>query len=118
MNDERPEDENQSTLDDYFGGQEDLGAEVAPDAIVKKVTQLGKTSVSASVERSDNVKPTPPNDEKEKTPAAVGKDKQPHEIGHRDMPKNLPPSFLLSIDYDRGTNKAVASLYNPGTKKS
>jgi len=117
VNDERPEDENQSTLDDYFGGQEDPGAEVAPDAIAKKATQPRMTSVNAGVERSDNVKPTPPNDEKEKAPAAVGKDRQPHEIGHRDMPTNLPRSFLLSIDYDRGTNKAIASLYSPETKK-
>jgi DNA polymerase I len=117
VNDERPEDENQSTLDDYFGGQEDPGAEVAPDAIAKKATQPGKTSVNASVDRSDNVKSSPPNDGKEKKPTAMDKAKQTHEVGYRDMPKELPPSFLLSIDYDRNTNKAVASLYNPKTKR-
>jgi DNA polymerase I len=117
VNDERSEDENQSTLDDYFGGHENSGTEVTPDVIVKNASQPRKISVNASVERSSNVKHTPSNDEKEKAPAAVGKVKQLHEVGHRDMPKDLPPSFLLSIDYDRDTNKAIASLYNPETKK-
>jgi len=116
VNDERSEDENQSTLDDYFGGHENSSA-VALDTIVKKTAQPRKPPVKASVESSDNVKPTPPNDEKEKIPAPGGKVKQRHEIGYRDMPKDLPPSFLLSIDYDGNTNKAIASLYNPETKK-
>ncbi|MCK5303119.1 MAG: hypothetical protein KAJ96_08255, partial [Candidatus Thorarchaeota archaeon] len=117
VKDEKPEDENQSTLDDFFGGHENSGAEAKPDVIAKEDSQPRKTSVNASVERSSNAKPTPPNDEKEKAEAAPGEVKQPHKVGYRDMPKNLPTSFLLSIDYDRDANKAIASLYNPETKK-
>ena len=117
VKDEKSEDENQSTLDDYFGGHENSGAEAKPDTIVKEDSQPRKTSVNASVERSTNARPTLPNDDKEKTKAAAGEVKQPHKISHRDMPKNLPASFLLSIDYDRDANKAIASLYNPETKR-
>ncbi|MEE9540066.1 MAG: hypothetical protein V3V85_01065, partial [Candidatus Thorarchaeota archaeon] len=113
VKDEKSEDENQSTLDDFFGGHENPGVEAKPDAIVKENSQPRKESVNVSVERSASAKPTPPNDEKDRTEAGAGEVKQSHKVGHRDMPKNLAASFLLSIDYDRDTNKAIASLYNP-----
>ena len=114
---EKPEDENQSTLDDYFGGHENSDAEAKPDAVAKDDSRPRKASVNASVEGSANAKPTPPRDEKEKTDAAADEVKQSHKVGHRDMPKNLLTSFLLSVDYDRNANKAIASLYNPETKR-
>lgn len=37
--------------------------------------------------------------------------------GDRDTPRNLPPSFLLSIDYAGQQKKAVARLYETTTKR-
>ena len=38
-------------------------------------------------------------------------------VGAKDSPTELPPSFLLSIDYAGRENKAIARLYRPDTKE-
>lgn len=38
-------------------------------------------------------------------------------MGEMELPENLPPSFLLSVDYSNTYNKAVVRLYEPTSKK-
>lgn len=38
-------------------------------------------------------------------------------VGNSETPENLPPSFLLSVDYSGALNKAVARLYRPDNKQ-
>lgn len=38
-------------------------------------------------------------------------------IGEKELPEDLPPSFLLSVDYSSKHNKAVLRLYEPKSRK-
>ncbi|MDF1539446.1 MAG: DNA polymerase domain-containing protein [Candidatus Thorarchaeota archaeon] len=39
-----------------------------------------------------------------------------HPAGHRETPRNLGPSYLLSVDYEGYLKKAVIRLYDPASK--
>ncbi len=103
--DERSADENQSSLEDYFS-ESDSASE---DSIVE--SKSPQSEVDSPPSNEDN-------------PASTGSivdngDEAPLDIvvEDTDTPNNLPPSFLLSIDYSGAHNKAMARLYNPGNKQ-
>ncbi|MHA2353015.1 MAG: 3'-5' exonuclease, partial [Candidatus Thorarchaeota archaeon] len=101
--DERPADENQSSLEDYFTQSEEpiMDSEGPP---------------SDSPNR-DN--PSSPNDNDSTANNVTEEEDIAMEVsvGDTDTPENLPPSFLLSVDYSGALNKAVARLYRPDNKQ-
>ena len=102
--DEQPVDENQSSLEDYFTQSEDI--EDSPSDIDTNASNKDNPSATKDDStQTDNVT----NDEEE-PPLDVP-------VEDSETPTNLPPSFLLSIDYSGAHNKAMARLYHPDTKK-
>lgn len=101
--DEQPTDENQSSLEDYFT-QSDTASEGQP------------SDIETNPSNEDN--PTSSNDSDDPTDS-VNEDEEenPVEVEDSETPENLPPSFLLSIDYSGAHNKAVARLYQPDNKQ-
>ncbi|MHA1907959.1 MAG: DNA-directed DNA polymerase I, partial [Candidatus Thorarchaeota archaeon] len=121
MEKENNEQENQSSLEDFFG----VESEPAPKKKSEKVT-----TKDTAKDLAPSAKKTESNDIKnddidyddleairksvDPTPAPIGK----HKLGSRDAPKNLGPSYLLSVDYIGGNlKKAVVRLYDPVTKQ-
>ena len=74
--------------------------------------------ISANPSNDDNPTPNnignPPVDD-----VSDDEDEPPLDVlvEESDTPENLPPSFLLSIDYSGVHNKAMARLYRPDNKK-
>ncbi|MFX1485164.1 MAG: DNA-directed DNA polymerase I [Promethearchaeota archaeon] len=97
--DEKPVDKGQSSLEDFFSETEEYG--------------------SSDSEESDEVNPANSNDVADSSPDAEPDedDVVPVKVGKRELPENLPPSFLLSVDYSGPDNKAVTRLYRPDTKE-
>jgi len=111
--DERPADENQSSLEDYFS-QSDTTSE---DFIMRPEDSLHDTK--ATTTNNDN--PTSSNDSDDSTDSIIDDEEEDDSVNivveDSDTPENLPPSFLLSIDYSGAHNKAVARLYRPDNKQ-
>jgi DNA polymerase I len=102
--DEQPADENQSSLEDYFTQSEDI--EDSPSDVDTNPSKNDNPSASEDdSKQTDNV-----SDDEDEPPLDVP-------VEDSETPTNLPPSFLLSIDYSGAHNKAVARLYNPDNKK-
>ena len=103
--DERSADENQSSLEDYFS-ESDSALE---DSIVE--SKSPQSEVDSPTSNEKNPDPTESVvDNAEEAPLDIV-------VEDSDTPNNLPPSFLLSIDYSGAHNKAMARLYNPGNKQ-
>ncbi|OLS31162.1 MAG: DNA polymerase 1 [Candidatus Thorarchaeota archaeon AB_25] len=101
--DEQPADENQSSLEDYFTQSEEpmIDSEGPPS-----------DSPNSDNPSSQNDNSSTANDVTEEEDATIEVS-----VGDRDTPENLPPSFLLSVDYSGALNKAVARLYRPDNKQ-
>jgi hypothetical protein len=117
--DKDSEDKNQSTLDDFFDTDEDVSpkgerSEGAPSKSMKDSSpQLKKGTEEGDLQSSS----------RKDTENTVDEDTQPQpknevKSGYRDSPENLPPSYLLSVDYEGRRKKAVLQLYNPQTKRT
>ena len=105
--DEQPADENQSSLEDYFTESEDttIDSEDSPSDVGANPSNKDNPSESDDSTTTDNV-----TDDEESPPLDVP-------VEDSETPENLPPSFLLSIDYSGAHNKAMARLYRPDNKK-
>ncbi|MFW9960249.1 MAG: DNA-directed DNA polymerase I [Candidatus Thorarchaeota archaeon] len=119
MKDDKSADENQSSLEDFFGDEE-----VAPEpAPTIEVTQGRKDKVPKKTNLPEPATPTNNTQSTNEDEEELVDDGETEEsvlqipIGEREIPKTLPPSFLLSIDYSGQLNKAVARLYEPKSKK-
>jgi DNA polymerase I len=123
VKDENSVDENQSTLEDFIGREEVEPESPAPVEVVReKISSPQKqnkpqdTSASSTQNESENADTDEAEaesvDDEESEASAISIN-----IGEIETPTNLPPSFLLSIDYSGPMNKAVARLYEPKTKK-
>ncbi|MHA1576301.1 MAG: 3'-5' exonuclease, partial [Candidatus Thorarchaeota archaeon] len=107
-------DDNQSTLDDFFGTDDSTG----PTKTVEKPTE--KKQVAKEKPPTSNEEPS-----KELEPEIIDHRSDSFTLpaskkyaGSREVPDNLEPSYLLSVDYEGGSKKkAIARLYNPTTKK-
>jgi len=116
VKDEKLNDDNQSSLEDYFGFDE------APESETKKQVSHQKENPS-----SEENPPTNPSssisddDESQKDLESLDPEEEEVlpdiKVGEIETPENLPPSFLLSIDYSGPLNKAILKLYEPKTKK-
>ncbi len=109
--DERPVDENQSSLEDYFT-HSDITSDNSTnnDSPSDFVTNQSSKNNPDSENDNDASDDSSIDDEDEESILDVT-------VEDSDTPANLPPSFLLSIDYSGALNKAVARLYNPDNKQ-
>ena len=111
-NDNEPADESQASLEDFF----DVGEIIK--ASPKKSPSSSPTSTPVSDNRTEIQLPPSKSGKTSQTPDSVSLSKKTNSgIGTITPSKNLPPSFLLSIDYEGYQKKAKAQLYNPETKK-
>ncbi|MHA2360246.1 MAG: hypothetical protein ACXAB5_08230, partial [Candidatus Thorarchaeota archaeon] len=101
--DERPADDGQSSLEDFFSEPEEPSTE-EPQVVSEKSNPSPDTIIPDVTSNS-------PSDE------VVEDDVVQVQVGTRELPQDLPPSFLLSVDYSGPHNKAVARLYRPDTKE-
>jgi DNA polymerase I len=121
--DEKSMDENQSSLEDFLGGDETEPESPPPedegDERVNSPAKQDRPQASAAT-TSQNDSENSDQDEEEMS-SAEDEDSEDSvttvNIGDMERPENLPPSFLLSIDYSGPLNKAVAKLYEPKSKK-
>jgi len=115
VKDEKPNDENQSSLEDYFGFDEE--PESPPETQVSSL----KENPSSEEEPLANPSPSISDDESRKELESLDPEEEEVlseiQVGVQETPDNLPPSFLLSIDYSGPLNKAILKLYEPKAKK-
>ena len=100
-------DDSQSSLEDYFGSTNAESRDSTSDA----PTTEEDTDQNPDSQNESNI--APENDEETEEAETV----VDMEVGVQDTPSDLPPSFLLSIDYAGNKKKAIARLYEPKTKK-
>ncbi len=117
MKDEKPNDENQSSLEDYFGFDE-------TESETKKQVSPQKENPSSEENPPSNPSSSNSDDDDEESHKELDSlDPEEEEVlsdikvGEIETPENLPPSFLLSIDYSGPLNKAILKLYDPKSKK-
>ncbi|MHA2027087.1 MAG: DNA-directed DNA polymerase I [Candidatus Thorarchaeota archaeon] len=103
---ERHNEEGQSSLEDFFSDSE----EPTPETTQVDSTDAEETPSSSNTV-SSNAETAGPSDEPDEEDVVQVK------IGKRELPSELPPSFLLSVDYSGPENKAIARLYRPDTKE-
>jgi len=109
VKDEKQNDDNQSSLEDYFGFDEE--PEVEPEPQVSPQQEPSSDEIVSVTSHPDNLVE---NDSEILEPEEVISDIK---VGERETPNDLPPSFLLSIDYSGPLNKAILKLYEPKSKK-
>ena len=109
MKDEKPNDANQSSLEDWFGNDSEPELEEKPQHSPPKESSSEENSPPSSDHDSESE-----NDSELMEPEEVISDIK---VGERETPTELPPSILLSIDYSGPLNKAVLKLYEPKSKK-
>ena len=114
MKDERPNDDNQSSLEDYFGFDEEPESETKKQISPPKEDPISEENPPSSPSSSVS-------DESQKEFESLDPEEEDvlpdMKIGEIETPNNLPPSFLLSIDYSGPLNKAILKLYEPKTEK-
>ena len=110
--DEQPADDNQSSLEDYFT-QSDTASEDS------KIDAEGQPSdIEETPSNEENSNSTNDTDNSSDSVVDVEEEFPVQVLIEEDRtPENLPPSFLLSIDYSGDNNKAIAVLYRPDNKK-
>ncbi|MHA2220477.1 MAG: hypothetical protein ACXAAO_00265 [Candidatus Thorarchaeota archaeon] len=104
--DERQVDEGQSSLEDFFSPLEESSPEESPI----NASQNEDASISSDANSTKAAKDSSSVESDESDVVEV-------KIGNKELPTDLPPSFLLSVDYSGPDNKAVARLYRPDTKE-
>ncbi|MHA1959967.1 MAG: DNA-directed DNA polymerase I [Candidatus Thorarchaeota archaeon] len=118
MSNERDErEEGQSSLEDFIA---------APDSHEAAPEVASKADESEEAVREESDSGSSAKNAQDDEDAMVADEPETQEEGHVtplervgtvDTPKDLPPSYLLSVDYAGPERKAVIRLYNPETKK-
>ncbi|MHA2139913.1 MAG: DNA-directed DNA polymerase I [Candidatus Thorarchaeota archaeon] len=113
MKDKRPTDDQQASLEDFFGSDEedeqasvDSPHDAPPILTPEQEMDEDKVTENNDSDPEDEVLP----DDTEEMVTEI-------KVGDRETPSNLPPSYLLSVDYAGAQRKAFARLYNPNDKK-
>jgi DNA polymerase I len=101
--DEQQTDDGQSSLEDFFSASEEPTSEVEAEEAENDTSSPESNSPENMTEE--------PSDEPDESEVVQIK------VGKRELPTDLPPSFLLSIEYSGPDNKAIARLYRPDTKE-
>ncbi|TFG28025.1 DNA-directed DNA polymerase I [Candidatus Thorarchaeota archaeon] len=119
VKDDKNSDEAQASLEDYFGSNEQI-----------EQTIENNPSLIDDLSKKPNPKTTNPEPSSEipnSNPDEENEEQSPDEddqvaiedilVEEKETPRNLSPSFLLSVDYSGPLNKAVARLYEPKSKR-
>jgi len=117
VKDEKSKDESQASLEDFLG-DEDVAPPPTIEAVQeRKNTTSKKTNNPYSSTPIINSESTNEDEDEPEDDSETEESVLQIPIGERETPKDLSPSFLLSIDYSGQLNKAVARLYEPKSKK-
>ncbi|MHA2040983.1 MAG: DNA-directed DNA polymerase I [Candidatus Thorarchaeota archaeon] len=116
MKDKRPSDDQQASLEDFFG----------PDVEEEEESEIVEPPQEAPPVSSSDEQPIDENESNEND-LDVDDEEIPADdleefvteikVGEMETPSDLPPSYLLSVDYAGAQRKAFARLYNPADKK-
>ncbi|MFW9884031.1 MAG: DNA-directed DNA polymerase I [Candidatus Thorarchaeota archaeon] len=115
MKDKRPTDDQQASLEDFFAAdiEEDEPEIVEPPQDEPRNSlpdhHIDESEVAEDDDLGTEDEELPPDD----TVEVVTEIK----VGERETPINLPPSYLLSVDYAGTQRKAFARLYNPDDRR-
>ena len=116
MKDEKITDETQSSLEDYFGIEEDPDDQIEEKSIHEKESISPKSS-NPTHDSANNDS----DSEEENEDQSIDEDEEEEvsdtRVDEHEKPRDLPPSFLLSVDYSGPLNKAIAKLYEPKSKR-
>lgn len=115
VKDDKQNDDNQSSLEDYFGFEDESEIEVELQARPPQESHSEQESSESSNSENPGENENILDDENEELEPEETAMK--YKVGKRETPKNLPPSMLLSIDYSGPLNKAILKLYEPKSKK-
>ncbi|MGY5880225.1 MAG: DNA-directed DNA polymerase I [Candidatus Thorarchaeota archaeon] len=107
MKDDKQNDDNQSSLEDYFGSSEEPVVEAAPQNNPPQEPDSVEKSSAPLISNSNT------EDELDEPEEVITNIK----VGEQEIPTDLPPSMLLSIGYSGPLNKAILKLYEPKSKK-
>ncbi|MHA1480243.1 MAG: hypothetical protein ACTSQZ_02310, partial [Candidatus Thorarchaeota archaeon] len=111
-------DDNQSTLDDFFGPDDSASPTKTVDKPAKKKQDTKERTPVSTDEASVNDETSKEPEPDDYRSGSLNLPATNRSAGYREVPDNLEPSYLLSVDYEGGTKKkAIARLYNPTTKK-
>ncbi len=119
---EKSNDDQQSNLEDFFSADpeksESVKVEDNPSSpSERKESAAPRQSTSSSKSTRSWSTEVPTNDDEAEV---VDEEEEVFAIpkaGLRESPKNLPPSYLLSVDYAGPLKKAIVRLYEPISKK-
>ena len=106
-------DDSQSNLEDFFSSSSKEKRDPASDT-PNSQDDTNRNPASKFIEGQSETDLDIEDDEEETEETETVVDL---EVGVDDTPSDLPPSFLLSIDYAGNKKKAIARLYEPETKK-
>jgi len=116
VKDEKITDETQSSLEDYFGIEEDPDDQIEEKSIHEKESISPKSS-NPTHDSANNDS----DSEEENEDQSIDEDEEEEvsdtRVDEHEKPRDLPPSFLLSVDYSGPLNKAIAKLYEPKSKR-
>ncbi|MFX0108920.1 MAG: type B DNA-directed DNA polymerase, partial [Candidatus Hodarchaeota archaeon] len=118
MKNKKDAEEGQSSLEDFFSSSESVEDPPKPQdqSQEKEVSERKNDAVrTSSPEVTSNEDDISENDENDTVDAIDDSEEAIADlhVGKRELPNNLTASYLLSIDYAGGENKAFARLYNP-----
>ncbi|NHI83774.1 MAG: DNA-directed DNA polymerase I [Candidatus Thorarchaeota archaeon] len=109
-NDRQDDEDTQSNLEDFFGQTDDKQPKVPPR---KPLSPDAKAHTSSkNTELNDNSTDENEVEEEEEEEIVA-----PLKAQEQDRPTDLPPSYLLSVDYSGSENCAFARLYEPKSKR-
>ncbi len=115
VKDDKNIDETQSSLAD-FGFNKESAAQKASTRVEEK-GQKPNTPSNPSPSPVTNNSDTEEDNEESSIDEDEEEEVSDIQVNEQEKPKNLPPSFLLSIDYSGPLNKAIAKLYEPKSKR-
>ncbi|MFW9799777.1 MAG: 3'-5' exonuclease, partial [Candidatus Thorarchaeota archaeon] len=115
--DKRPEDDSQSSLEDFFDSSEvDESEEPSEEPLKEDGLAAAESQIEQATESHNTLSEEEDTedivmiDETEETVSEL-------RVGERETPTDLAPSYLLSVDYAGAQRKAFARLYNPDDKR-
>ena len=113
VKEEQESGKNQSSLDDFF--ESSVESENKQENTLPKQSTVEKSKDHAQSKENRELAATVVINSDDEDDSLEIEEDEPilMKVGTQDKPDNLPPSYLLSVDYDGAVNKAIIRLYNP-----
>lgn len=116
LKDKKSTDEQQASLEDFYRpDDEEEEQEVAEP--LRNTPPMSSSSNNQLIDESKSTDNGQDSDEEGTPPDDLEEIVTEIKVGERETPRNLPPSYLLSVDYAGAQRKAFARLYNPEDKR-